>query len=80
LLFYLTLLFLSTSAALTTAWEAAIYIEVTEFLMKVGLELSDLSNTASALRRLSVELDPIGRLRLISVFQRKVDSSLLILK
>jgi hypothetical protein len=48
--------------------------------MKVGLELSDLSNTASALRRLSVELDPIGRLRLISVFQRKVNSSMLILK
>jgi hypothetical protein len=48
--------------------------------MKVGLELLDLSNTASALRRLSAELDPIGRLRLISVFQRKVNSSLLILK
>jgi hypothetical protein len=46
--------------------------------MKVGLELSDLSNTASALRRLSVESDPIGRLRLISVSQRKVNSSLLI--
>jgi hypothetical protein len=48
--------------------------------MKVGLELSDLSNTDSALRRLSVELDPIGRLWLISVFQRKVNSSMLILK
>jgi hypothetical protein len=48
--------------------------------MTVGLELSDLSNTASALRRLSVELDPIGRLWLILVFQRKVDSFLLILK
>jgi hypothetical protein len=48
--------------------------------MKVGLELSDLSNTTSALRRLSVDRDPNGRLRLISVFQRKVDSSLLILK
>jgi hypothetical protein len=48
--------------------------------MKVGLELLDLSNTASALRRLSAELDPIGRLWLISVFQRKVNSSLLILK
>jgi hypothetical protein len=46
----------------------------------VGLELSDLSNTASVLRRLSIEPDPIGRLRLISVFQRKVNSSLLILK
>jgi hypothetical protein len=46
--------------------------------MKVGLKLSDLSNTALALRRLPVELDPIGRLRLISVFQRKVGSSLLI--
>jgi hypothetical protein len=29
--------------------------------MKVELELLDLSNTASALRRLSVGLDPIGR-------------------
>jgi hypothetical protein len=48
--------------------------------MKVGLELSDLSNTALALRRLSVELDLIGTLWLISVFQRKVNSSLLILK
>jgi hypothetical protein len=40
--------------------------------MKVGLELLDLSNTSSALRRLSVELDHIGRLWLISIFQRKV--------
>jgi hypothetical protein len=45
-----------------------------------GVRVADLSNTASALRRLSIELDPIGRLWLISVFQRNVDSSLLILK
>ena len=56
------------------------HIEVTGLLMKVGLELSNLSNIASALRKLSVELDPIGWLRLISVFQRKVNSSMLILK
>jgi hypothetical protein len=48
--------------------------------MKVGLELLNLSSTASATRRLSAELDPIGRLRLISIFQKKVDSSPLILK
>jgi hypothetical protein len=48
--------------------------------MMVGLELLDLSNTTSALRKLSAELDPIGRLRLISIFQRKVNLSLLILK
>jgi hypothetical protein len=34
--------------------------------------LLDLSNTASALQRLSAELGPIERLRLISIFQRKV--------
>jgi hypothetical protein len=49
-------------------------------LTKVWLELLDLSNTASALRRLSAELDPIGRLQLISILQRKAGSSLLILK
>jgi hypothetical protein len=48
--------------------------------MKVGLKLLDLSSTASAPRRLYAELDPIGRLQLVSIFQRKVDSSLLILK
>jgi hypothetical protein len=48
--------------------------------MKVGLELLNLSNTASVPRRLSVELGPIGKLLLISIFQRKVDSFLLILK
>jgi hypothetical protein len=47
--------------------------------MKVGLELSNLSNTASTLRRLSVEQDPTRRLRVTSVFQRMVNSSLLIL-
>jgi hypothetical protein len=49
-------------------------------LMKVGLELLDLSSTASAPQRLLARLDPIGRLRLISIFQRKAGSSLLILK
>jgi hypothetical protein len=46
----------------------------------VGLELLDLSNIASALRRLCSELDPIEKLRLISTLQRKASSSLLILK
>jgi hypothetical protein len=39
--------------------------------MKVGLELSNLSNIALALRRLFVEPDPTGRVRLISVFFKK---------
>jgi hypothetical protein len=39
--------------------------------MKVGLELLDLSNTASALRRLSVELDLIGVAKPPELFQLK---------
>jgi hypothetical protein len=44
--------------------------------MKVELELSNLSDIALTLRRLSVELDPIERLWLTSVFQRMVSFSL----
>jgi hypothetical protein len=45
----------------------------------VELELSNLSDFVLTLRRLSVEPDPTERLRLTSVLQRMVNSSLLIL-
>jgi hypothetical protein len=38
------------------------------------------SNTASALRKLFAEVDPIERLWLTLILQRKADSSLLILR
>jgi hypothetical protein len=47
--------------------------------MKVELELSNLSDTVLTLQRLSIEPDPTERLRLILVFQRMVNFSLLIL-
>jgi hypothetical protein len=47
--------------------------------MKVELELSSLSSIALTLRKPFVEPDPIEKLRLTSVFQRMVDSFLLIL-
>jgi hypothetical protein len=49
-----------------------------EPLAKVELVLLNQSSTASTLRRLFVEPDPIEKLRLISVFQRMVDFFLLI--
>jgi hypothetical protein len=52
---------------------------LTEFLMKVELELSSLSSIALTLRKPFVEPDPIEKLRLTSVFQRMADSFLLIL-
>jgi transposase len=55
------------------------HTEVTEFLMKVELELSSLSGIALTLRKPSIEPNPIEKLRLTLVFQRMVDSSLLIL-
>jgi hypothetical protein len=47
--------------------------------MKVELELSNLSDIVLTLRKLSVELDPIEILRLTSIYQRMVNSSMLIL-
>jgi hypothetical protein len=47
--------------------------------MKVELELSSLSGIALTLRKPSVEPDPIEKLRLTIVFQKMVESSLLIL-
>jgi hypothetical protein len=47
--------------------------------MKVGLELSNLSDIVLTLRRLFVEPDPIERLQLTSVFKRMVNFFLLIL-
>jgi hypothetical protein len=47
--------------------------------MKVELELSSLSGIALTLRKPSIEPDPIKKLRLTLLFQRMVDSSLLIL-
>jgi hypothetical protein len=47
--------------------------------MKVELELSSLSDIALTLRKSSIEPYPIEKLRLTLVFQRMVDSSLLIL-
>jgi hypothetical protein len=49
-----------------------------EPLAKVELALLNQSNTASALRRPFAEPDPIGRLWLILIFQRKADFFLLI--
>jgi hypothetical protein len=49
-----------------------------EPLAWVELTLLDLSGIASALRRLSAELIPIERLRLISALRRMVNFSLLI--
>jgi hypothetical protein len=47
--------------------------------MKVELELSNLSDNVLTLRRLSVEPDPTERPRLTSVFQKMVNSFMLIL-
>jgi hypothetical protein len=47
--------------------------------MKVELELSSLSDIALTLQKPSTEPDPIEKFRLTLVFQRMVDSSLLIL-
>jgi hypothetical protein len=51
---------------------------VEEPLALVELASLDLSDTASALQRLSAELIPIERLRLTSALQRMVNFSLLI--
>jgi hypothetical protein len=47
--------------------------------MKVKLELSSLSGIALTLQKPSFEPNPIEKLRVTLVFQRMVDSSLLIL-
>jgi hypothetical protein len=52
---------------------------VTEFLMKVELELSTISSIALTLHKPFVESDPIEKLRLTLVFRRMADSFMLIL-
>jgi hypothetical protein len=47
--------------------------------VKVELELSSLSSIVLTLRKPFVELDPIEKLRMTSVFQRMADSFMLIL-
>jgi hypothetical protein len=54
------------------------HITTEEPLALVELMSLDLSNTASARRRLSVELVSIEKLRLTSALQKMVDFSLLI--
>jgi hypothetical protein len=70
--------FSCTSATLTAAWEATTY-RSSRVPIKVELELSSPSDIVLTLQRLSVEPDPTEILRLTLVFQRMVNSTLLIL-